>query len=301
MAGPRLRHLVRVAVAAVDHLQQVPTGRAAQRLRRHVADRQDLDRLGEQIGKPLGRAHAQLAADGPVAVLAEVAGDLTEVFASLQARRCLLDALLALRNDIGCRAFGHGHQNLRQIDLVGRGRFAAALVEHAVDVGIGDADAGEHLAFTHPLDHQLVAQGAAETTEIQAFVAQPVPQLNHADLVLRGDVGDRAVDFGLVDFGTTLAGVGDLHPLVDQRVEHLLAQALGIGQRAVVAFGLALRPFDALRDLDRGDRFGVDHRHDEVTGLDDVAICLGLQRAAEQAGGHRQDQNAGAAAGTRSA
>ena len=55
-------------------------------------------------------------------------------------------------------------------------------------------------------------------------LAQPLAQLRHRQLVLRRHVGDRPVDLGIVDPRAALARVGDQHALVDQRVEHLLAQ-----------------------------------------------------------------------------
>ena len=80
-----------------------------------------------------------------------------------------------------------------------------------------------------------------------------VAQLRDRDLVLRRDVGDRAVDFGVVDPDAAVARVGDLHALVDQRVDDLLAQIVVRRQPRAAARRILLHARHALLHLAGGD------------------------------------------------
>ena len=113
----------------------------------------------------------------------------------------------------------------------------------------------------------LVADVVAELGVVDAFLAQPLAQLRQRQLVLGRDVGDGAVDLGLVDARAALARVGDQHALVDQRVEHLLAQRRRRRQGLRVARRLVAHARQPLLHLGRGDQLLVDDGDDVVAGL----------------------------------
>jgi hypothetical protein len=150
-----------------------------------------------------------------------------EGLAGLDACHRRVGARTPLGDQRVARAFGHADEDLGDVvlrRLAGRGTL---LFEHGVDLGVARLDALLDLALAHPFDHQLVADVAAKTCVVDAFGGQPIAQLGQRQLVLDADVGDRTVELGLVDALADFACVGDLHPLVDQRVEHLLAQLGG--------------------------------------------------------------------------
>ena len=92
----------------------------------------------------------------------------------------------------------------------------------------------------------LVAQVGAKARVVDAFAAQPLAQLRQRDLVLRRHVADGAVELGVVDAQAALARMGELHALVDQRVEHLLAQ-LVVGRQALAPLRAASARTRAMR------------------------------------------------------
>jgi hypothetical protein len=176
-------------------------------------------------------------------------------------------ALAPLGHHGRARVLRHGHEDLGDVELHARAGGTAALLDQGVDVGVADPDQAHHLAFAHALDDQLIADVVAELVVGNALLAQPLAQLGQAHLILGRDVGDGAVELGLVDARAGLARRGHHHALVDQRVEHLLAQdrrrrQLGAAARRVVAD--ARQP---LLQLARGDQLGVDDRDDVVGGL----------------------------------
>ena len=82
----------RAAVLALDQLQHVKAGAAAQQLGRDLAALERLHRLDEQVGQAVGRPHADLAALGAIAVLGDLARDGREVFAGRGRRRSAASA-----------------------------------------------------------------------------------------------------------------------------------------------------------------------------------------------------------------
>ena len=144
---------------------------------------------------------------------------------------------------------------------------AATLLDQGVDLGVADPDPARDLALAHPLDHHLVLDVGAELRVLDAFAAQPLAQLRQGELVLRGDVGDGAVELGLVDPHAALARVGDEHALVDQHVDHLLAQRRRRRQLGAGLLRLGAHPGEPLLHLGRRDQLLVDHGDDVVAGL----------------------------------
>ena len=144
---------------------------------------------------------------------------------------------------------------------------AATLLDQGVDLGVADPDPARDLALAHPLDHHLVLDVGAELRVLDAFAAQPLAQLRQGELVLRGDVGDGPVELGLVDPHAALARVGDEHALVDQHVDHLLAQRRRRRQLGAGLLRLGAHPGEPLLHLGRRDQLLVDHGDDVVAGL----------------------------------
>ena len=250
--------------------------------RRHLAHGHALHGLDEQVGQPRRRPRADLATARLVAVFRDLARDLREVFAGLHAGQRGVDARLALGHRRGIGAFGHGDEDLRQVHLgVGLHR-AALLFDVALDLGVGHADAGHDLAFTDALDQHLVAQVGAEARVVDAFGAQALAQLLRGELVLRGDALHGAVDLGLFDAQAAVARVGDDDTLVDQQVQHLLAQH-GVGRQALAAArGVGPGACDAAVDLAGGDELAVDD------GNDVVAVAFAALGGSRAGGGQRR-------------
>jgi hypothetical protein len=182
----------------------------------------------------------------------------------LQPRQCRVGERTSLRHDGLVGTFGHGDEDLRQVDFQIARSIGALLLDDAVDVDVGDADARSDLALTHPLQQHLVAQVVAELRVVHPFGLQSLAQLWCGELVLRSDVGHGTIQFDIVDAVAAFARVSQQHPLLDQRIEGLLAQAVVRGHLQVGALSLGTGPKDALLHLDRSDGFGVDHRHDVV-------------------------------------
>jgi hypothetical protein len=135
-------------------------------------------------------------------------------------------------------------RNLRDVQLGHQAGRGAPLVEQRIDLGLADANALHHLAFTHALDQHLVADSGAKLRVFDAILAQLLAQLGQRQLVLQRNARDRSVDLGLVELHPAVARIGDLHPLVDQGVHDLLAQDR---QRRQVR--LAARRFGTTRSI----------------------------------------------------
>ena len=94
-------------VAPLEQLQHMQAGAAAQHRGRHLAGPQAAHLFDEQVGQPRGRAQADLAAAGAIAVFRHLARDGGEVLAAEHARQGRVGTRLALRQHIGAGAFGH--------------------------------------------------------------------------------------------------------------------------------------------------------------------------------------------------
>ena len=216
---------LKAVVLALDQLEDVKAGGAAQQVGRDFA-RPSMARtaLTNTSGRrsagrmPISPPAARLpSCDTSRATAAKSSPPRTRAQRRQRALAPLAD------NDLG-GVFRHQHQDLRDVEL---GVGAAALRRSSIRASISASlirIAARDLALAHPLDHHLVPMLERNFAYSMPSAAQPLAQLRHRELVLRGDVGDGTVELGLVDPRAALARSGDQHALVDQHVEHLLAQ-----------------------------------------------------------------------------
>ena len=256
--------------------------------RGHLARRQRAHRVDKQVGQARRRPQADLAALLAVAVLGQLSHHGGKGFAAAHPRERLLGLGLAGLSFGGAGAFGHGDQHLRDVQFGIGLRRGALLVDQAVDLEVGDADALVDLALADALDHHLVAQVGAKAREIDAVGLHAVAQLVQRQLVLLRDALHRTVEVGLVDLDAGLARVGDHDPLFDQGVQRLASQ-FGFGWQAHAGAlrGLLLRTLDAAIHLAGGHQLLVDHGHDVV------AVAHGLAQLGLGRGGQDQGQQRG--------
>ena len=171
----------------------------------------------------------------------------------------------------------------------------AALGDLGVDLRVVDDDARGDLALARALDHDLVAQLGAKARQVQAILAQPLDQLRQRQLVLRGDALDRAVEVGVVDAPAGVAGVGDDHALLDQRVQRLPAQQLRARPRLAGAGGGGEQVVHSALQLAGGHQLLVDHRDDVVPSARRRVAAARLRRCRREsdqgAGGRREDRD----------
>jgi hypothetical protein len=267
VAGACLRHREGRRFLAFEQLEDVEAGTAAQQLRRELARLQRQDGGGEQIGQPARRAQADLAALGPVAVFGKLASDGSEVLARPDAAQGPRRPFAALGHGRDAGALGHRDEHLGDVQLGLGARRLASLLDPRIDLRIADADAAHDFSFANALDQHLVTDAVAKAGVRDALAAEPLAQLRDRELVLVGDAGDGTVDLGLVDLGAGLARIGDEHPLVDERVEDLLAQLGRRRQLRAVAHRLVADARHALLKLAGGDELLVDDGEDVVAGL----------------------------------
>lgn len=250
---------------ALDQLQHMEADPGFDQGAADLPGAERLGRLREHIRQLVGRAQADLTAALAVGVLAEFARHGGEVLATEHALERGLGLGAAAGALLGAGVLGHRDQDLRQIDRRGGGGGGAAFLEQLVDLAIGDADAPDHLVVAHALDQHLVAQVLAEALHVGAVLLQALDQLRHRELVLRGDVGHRAVQFRLLDAGAGIARMGDQHPLLDQGLLRFLARRLAV-QGLAAACRLQLGALQATGDLAGRHHLGVDDHRDVVTG-----------------------------------
>ena len=224
MARSRLIDRERIALLAVDQLQDMKAGAAAHQLGGDLPRLQRLHRADEQIGQAIGGARPDRAAAGAVVVFRDLARDDGEILAAADPTQGSLRALAALGDDRRGGTVGHGHKDLGDVELDARAGGVAALVDQGVDLGVADLDQVHHLALAHALDDQLVADAVAELVVGDAFLAQPLAQLGQRHLVLSRDVGDGTIELGIIDPRAGFARRGHEHALVDERVQHLLPE-----------------------------------------------------------------------------
>ena len=124
---------------------------------------------------------------------------------------------------------------------------------------------------------------------VDALLAQPVAQLLGGHLVGRRDVGDRALDLAVVHLDAVVARIGHEHALLDQRVERLLAQLAGRRLGAALLDAFLLQLGQAHRHFVVGDRFGVDHRDEEVGRPGGRLDARQRAELAHAGRGHRRD------------
>ena len=179
---------------------------------------------------------------------------------------------------VGTGFFRDCDEQVGQVDLL-RGRVvdrALLLGQVTVNVGIGDAHAGFHLALVQALQDELVAQLAAELGRCHAVPRHPLAQLRHRDLVLPSNGllgGVHGVD---LDAYPLVGCHLQLCTLINQPLQHTPTQF--VLRRQALALGLRIT-CDAChgsRDVAVGDGVGIDHGHDVVCGL--VALRQRRQR-----------------------
>ena len=233
----------------------------------NVARLQGLHGLHEDVGQAVGRPHADVAAAHPVAIFGDFArhgrevGSRTDTLQGRQRPVAPLDHL----GDAG--AVGNADEDLGDVVLGLLAHLGAPALEQVVDLGVADLDPAHDLALAHPLDQHLVADVVAELRVGDALAAQPLAQLRHRQLVLRRDVGHRAIELDLVDANAALARVGDQHAFVDELVEHLLAQLGGRRQRDLASSRVVPHPGQPLLELAIRHELLVDDGDDVVGAL----------------------------------
>jgi hypothetical protein len=77
--------------------------------------------------------------------------------------------------------------------------------------------------------------------------------LRQRQLILGRDVGDGAIELGVVDPAASLARRGHHHPLIDECVEHLLPEHRRRRQRGAAARRVIADARQPLLQLARGD------------------------------------------------
>ena len=220
-----------------------------------------------------------------------------EVFACAGARQHLARLRLQSLHLIVAGAFGHGDQDLGQVDFqLARVRGGLLRLQIGINVGLTHPHPWLQIAFAQALHQDLVAQLGPEHAHRQAIGDDTPMQFSHRELVLRRDRLLGLVDGRLLGPDTGVAGELKQDFLVDQAFQHLGIQALQIGRRTALSGKLLLHPQHFTLKLGVGQRLGIDHRHDVVgsrcaAGGDRRASCgrqaqtLGLQLGTEQSGG----------------
>ena len=249
VVGPR-----RGKLPSIDHIEDVPAGGAAHRLR-ELPDLQLVDGRIEGRIEGAGQQPAEFAARLRRGALRELLGDGAERRPALQ---LLVDAIGTAFGLIG---------ELRPVDRhedIGDTRFRLADVgadtaEGIVDLGLGHVDLGPH-APPHDLGPGDLCldlldgdvEGNANALDILLELAA-----RHAGGAL--DVAEPLLQLGVGSLQPQALGVLDLQLLVDHLAQHLRGHALA-QFRAVLQSGRADGEQHALGEVEIGDGVIVDAR-----------------------------------------
>ena len=281
-AALRHRHAWQAALAPFEHLQDVKARAGAHRVGNPVL-RQAFGGIDEDAGKTVDGAHAQVAVvAAAIRRIGKLPHQRREVLAGTGAPGYFFGAGFQGGNLRGLGVLGHGHQHHGQAEF-GVGRVEALLfLDEQVDVGLGHLGPGLQLALAHAGQQDLVSQVFAELGDRLSVLVQPPAKLCHGELVLVGDGSFGLVHRGIVDLDTRLARQLQLNLLVDHAIQHLARQRIARRNGAALLGQLLFGADQFGQDLVVGDRFAVDHHHDEIRLSRSAGCGAGRQVAAAQ-------------------
>ncbi len=263
MARPSLVFHDRLAPALVVQAHQVKSARAANRLR-DLADLEAGHDVREQRRQFVALAPAQAAAFQRVLPGGIRHRQFREGLAGLRTAVDVVDPLLG-RVDLCARRGGRdGDQDVRQPELLVRGRASLLAREEFLEFAWRDVDPADHVALAQLLDRELLAHVLAITVVVETLLGQHRRQVRQPDAVAFRDIRQRHIQGLVRNLDADALRALELDALNDQAFQHLRHERVHVGNRRAL---LLQTPDDAL-DF----QFELAAQHDPVVDDRDDAV-----------------------------